>query len=1113
MPPKPISSPTLSSPDAAAKIIKLLETLHVKLDSKPQCECNQLRQELMELKKVRGKSAEQPPPPLDTYSAVKMAINDAAAYSEKAKRAVWVGRPEESTPELTLASDQKAIEELCAELNDGSLSQALNDGKIRYHRHPEVKADRKKRILKIVFTDEKTRDQFLSLIRSKRPSTVSRVPGNFVRRDLCPYELQLERKARIDAYALNCKIGGLAYGIRDEKLIKFNGIPRPLPAGYETRPPRGYSDLALLNLTNPAINTSLFLQSNGMNMTLNESNRNPSSDILSTLTPMQSKPTVNTTAKGSGTGAVDRSSSEVIVPIPSIHLSVSSDCISPSSPSFSITSKSLFSDSKHIELFYSNARSIRRKSHLLSFIKSLGYHLILLCETWLTCDDGDAFLLGSQGDYVAFRKDRITNAEISRGGGVAILCSPLLNPFLIASFSSDGIECLVIDIHFPSQSNALSSIRICLIYRSPSCSASSLTSLLSFIDPLISNSFLICGDLNFPSIDWTRLTSPSNNDFFSFVCDYRMTQFVDFKTRGDNILDLVLCNTNIVRNVTPSLPFADHTSISFSLGVPSPPLGDFVPSRLYHLADWESISSLISSHDWTLALSSLDTEHASIYFINFCNSLLETFVPKSSRSPFSHYPKHLRILYGKSQRASSLASNSMQAASLAKRFERALRVHSERVESRVIDSKNPKAFYSLCKTRLSSSKSAPPGIIDLNGSLLLTNKDKALAFSKYFASVSTLPMHAPLRPSVPSPTIPLFDLPSISPAQILAGIASLAPKCNFSPDCLPNIFYAKCKFSIVSPLLIIFNKSLHSKSIPSLWKQAIVKPIPKTSSNAISTFRPISLTCSVTKIFEKILISEITSYLERHNLFDFNQAGFRSGTCPSTRRNALWYTMGKINGTPLSVSPSIKDLGVLMQSSLKFNDHISRIVSKARAKVNLIFKCFFSTEPGLYSRAFSTFVRPLLEYGSVVWSPHTVTLANHIEGVQRNFSKRLFIRCRIPYSLYPDRIAQLSLPTLEHRRLISDILFLHKSIHGFYSYDRTNLFKLSPLARSLRRSHSLRIVLPYSLPKSHSNFVTRAIDRWNVLSAEFVHSSPSNFRSHILSLPSISFTSDSLLRL
>ncbi|KAF8363957.1 hypothetical protein PRIPAC_90880, partial [Pristionchus pacificus] len=320
-------------------------------------------------------------------------------------------------------------------------------------------------------------------------------------------------------------------------------------------------------------------------------------------------------------------------------------------------------------------------------------------------------------------------------------------------------------------------------------------------------------------------------------------------------------------------------------------------------------------HSFSLALSCLDTENAFSYFSEFCNSLLESFVPKSSRSPFSHYPKQLRILYktgtdsqflhnchsllekivspvlyGKSQRASSFAPNSIRAVSLAKRFERALRVHSERVESRVIDSKNPKSFYSFCKTRLNSSKSAPP---------------------------------APLRSFSPSSTIPLFDLPSISPAQILASIASLAPKCNFSPNGLPNIFYSKCKFSIVSPLLIIFNKSLHSKSIPSLWKQAIVNPIPKTSSNSINTFRPISLTCSVTKIFEKILISEITSYLDSHNLFDFNQAGFRINRSTCTQL---------INGTLLSVSPSIKDLGVTMQSSLKFNDHISRIVSKARAK-------------------------------------------------------------------------------------------------------------------------------------------------------------------------------------
>lgn len=874
---------------------------------------------------------------------------------------------------------------------------------------------------------------------------------------------------------------------------------------------------------------------------------------------------------------------------------------------------------------------------------------------------------------MVFRKDRPVTAEKSRGGGVAILCSPLLHPILIQTYSCDGIESLVIDIHLPSliPSHSLRSVRICLVYRSPSCSSPSLDSFLFFIQPLINDSpFIICGDLNFPSIDWSSLTSPTQNDFLSFTSDYHLTQFVHFKTRGENILDLVFCNKPIIKNVTPCFPFADHVSISFSLNLLSPPSRKLAPSRQYHLADWESINSIISSHDWTFALSPLDANSAFNYFNDFVNSVLDTFIPKSTPSPSSRYPKHLRILYGKSQRASSLAPNSVYAFTLAQRFERTLRAHSVRVESRVVDSKSPKLFYTLCKSRLTSSNSTPPGIIDLDGSHLLSDSDKALAFSKYFASVSTLPLHGPLPLPTPSPIIPLFDLPSISPEHVLSAIQSLVPKCNLSPDGLPNIFYCKCKVSVVSPLLIIFNKSLLTKTIPEIWKKAIVKPIPKTSSNSISTFRPISLTCSVTKILEKILISEITAYLDVNNLFDFHQAGFRinrstctqlvqthsdyllfksknssfdtiyfdfkkafdsidhrlllhklsklgfssnivswianylsnrsqcvligetlstsssvtsgvpQGSCigpllfilfvndlskslPSQIKYGIYaddlkiyarvplhshllqsaidsvFTWSQewnlslneskctvvnfgslsprtqyfINGTPLSVSPSIKDLGVLMQSSLKFTDHISKITCKARAKINLLFKCFFSTDPALYCRAFTTFIRPLLEYGSVIWSPHTVTLANQLEAVQRNFSRRLFARCFLPYALYLDRIAQLSLQTLEHRRFIFDLLFLHKSVHGFYCYDHSNLFRVAPLNRNLRGSHALRITLPFVPPMSHSSFPTRVIDRWNALSAESVTSSPPLFRSHILSIASVSLSPQSLLRL
>ncbi|GMR33079.1 hypothetical protein PMAYCL1PPCAC_03274, partial [Pristionchus mayeri] len=247
-------------------------------------------------------------------------------------------------------------------------------------------------------------------------------------------------------------------------------------------------------------------------------------------------------------------------------------------------------------------------------------------------------------------------------------------------------------------------------------------------------------------------------------------------------------------------------------------------------------------------------------------------------------------LHIQSERATSLAPNSVHAKKLSKRFEKALRAHYVRVESRVIESKNPKAYYSLCKSRLKSGNSAPP---------------------------------SPLLPLADSHSSPKFDLPSISVSQILIAIRSLSPKCNLSPDGIPNIVYSRCKFSIISPLLIIFNKSLLNNSTPKIWKKAIVKPIPKTSSNAINNFRPISLTCSVTKIFEKILIFEITEYLDANNLFDPYQAGFRLHRSTCTQF---------INGKPLSVSPSMKDLGILMQPSLKFNDHITKIISKARAQ-------------------------------------------------------------------------------------------------------------------------------------------------------------------------------------
>ena len=77
-----------------------------------------------------------------------------------------------------------------------------------------------------------------------------------------------------------------------------------------------------------------------------------------------------------------------------------------------------------------------------------------------------------------------------------------------------------------------------------------------------------------------------------------------------------------------------------------------------------------------------------------------------------------------------------------------------------------------------------------------------------------------------------------------------------------------------------------------------------------------------------------------------------------------------INNIPLPIVTSYPDLGITISNDLSPSSHIDRIVSKAHQRANMIHLCFVSRNVDLLVRAFITYVRPLLEYNSVTWSPH-----------------------------------------------------------------------------------------------------------------------------------------------
>ena len=78
------------------------------------------------------------------------------------------------------------------------------------------------------------------------------------------------------------------------------------------------------------------------------------------------------------------------------------------------------------------------------------------------------------------------------------------------------------------------------------------------------------GDFNFPHIDWNIKTShiADENKFLDIVNDNFLTQHVLTKTRGENILDLVLTNSKIkIQNleVRESISNSDHSIIRLEL--------------------------------------------------------------------------------------------------------------------------------------------------------------------------------------------------------------------------------------------------------------------------------------------------------------------------------------------------------------------------------------------------------------------------------------------------------------------------------------------------------------------------------------------------------------------
>ena len=189
-----------------------------------------------------------------------------------------------------------------------------------------------------------------------------------------------------------------------------------------------------------------------------------------------------------------------------------------------------------------------------------------------------------------------------------------------------------------------------------------------------------------------------------------------------------------------------------------------------------------------------------------------------------------------------------------------------------------------------------------------------------------------------------------------------------------------------------------------------------------------------------------------------------------------------INNTILPAMVTVKDLGVVIDCDLSFRNHISEIISKAKQRIYLLFKSFSSKNISLMVFAYKVYVLPILEYGSVVWSPCRLGEIDRLEDVQRYYTKRLESLWSLSYE---DRLKVCSLKSLELRRLWHDLILCFKIVHKLVSLSFSDFFEFDPNTRT--RGHSLKLRIPLARSsRRHNFFACRVTPIWNALPWDLV---------------------------
>jgi hypothetical protein len=187
-----------------------------------------------------------------------------------------------------------------------------------------------------------------------------------------------------------------------------------------------------------------------------------------------------------------------------------------------------------------------------------------------------------------------------------------------------------------------------------------------------------------------------------------------------------------------------------------------------------------------------------------------------------------------------------------------------------------------------------------------------------------------------------------------------------------------------------------------------------------------------------------------------------------------------MRGTPIKRVPHHKHLGLTLSEDLSWNKHITEIVDKSTRRLGIMRSLKFKLDRLSLERIYLGFIRPILEYGDIVWDSQLEVL-NALDMVQKN-AARIVVGATAKSStqgLYNET----SWEPLSKRREFHRLMLMYKILNGKAP---TYLEDLVPDTIGARTHYMLRNRGDLDPPATRLNvfansFFPKAVQLWNNL--------------------------------